>query len=265
MSYNNYLDASAAWSCANDFESPTIVIVKHTLPCGIGSSDDLARAWELALSGDPVSAFGGIMACNRVVTDGVVTAIGNHRLDVIIAPGYEEDGLERLAKKRNLRVVTVGNPSGTRGWDIRSVPGGLLVQDADRVKVDTSAWKCVTKRAPSAVELDSLTFAWRAVKWVKSNAIVLTKPGVVVGVGAGQPNRVESVRIAARVAGQAAAGSVLASDAFFPFPDGVEAAAAAGVTAIAQPGGSVRDAETIAVADAHDMAMLMTGMRHFRH
>jgi phosphoribosylaminoimidazolecarboxamide formyltransferase/IMP cyclohydrolase len=265
MSYNNYLDATAAWGCVLDFAAPTVVIVKHTLPCGIGSSDDLVDAYQRALSGDPISAFGGIMATNREVTEAVVDAIGRHRFDVMIAPGYTDGALERLLKRRNLRVITAGDTSPYSGREVRSVPGGLLVQDADSVPVDPSTWRCVTKREPTAAELETLAFAWRGVKWVKSNAIVLAQPGVVVGVGAGQPNRVESVRIAVKVAGDRAGGSVLASDAFFPFPDGVEAAAAAGVTAIAQPGGSVKDDETIAVADAHGMVMLMTGERHFRH
>ncbi len=265
MSYNNYLDATAAWGCALDFDAPTVVIVKHTLPCGIGSSENLVDAYERALSGDPVSAFGGIMACNRVVTTAVVEAIGRHRFDVMIAPSYDDGVLDLLHKKRNLRVIAVENPAPVRGLDLRSIPGGLLVQDIDSVPVDPSHWNCVTKRQPTDEELDALAFAWRGVKWVKSNAIVLAQPGVVVGVGAGQPNRVESVRIAVKVAGDRARGSVLASDAFFPFPDGVEAAAEAGVTAIVQPGGSVKDGETIAVADANDMTMLLTGERHFRH
>lgn len=265
MSYNNYLDATAAWGCALDFEAPTIVIVKHTLPCGIGSSDNLVDAYRRALSGDPVSAFGGIMACNRMVTEEVADAIGRHRFDVMIAPGYSDRALERLLTKRNLRLISVGNPQPVSGRELRSVPGGLLVQDVDSVAVDPSSWTCVTTRQPTSSELETLGFAWRAVKWVKSNAIILAQPGVVVGVGAGQPNRVESVRIAVKVAGERAAGSLLASDAFFPFPDGVEVAAEAGVTAIVQPGGSVKDAETIAVADARGMTMLMTGERHFRH
>ncbi|MDQ3547848.1 MAG: bifunctional phosphoribosylaminoimidazolecarboxamide formyltransferase/IMP cyclohydrolase, partial [Chloroflexota bacterium] len=226
MSYNNYLDATAAWGCVLDFDAPTVAIVKHTLPCGIGSSEDLVDAYQRALSGDPVSAFGGIMACNRVVTQEVVEAIGRHLFHVVIAPGYEPAALERLLLKKSLRAITVGNPAPTGGWELRSIPGGVLVQEADRVEVDPSAWTCVTKREPTLNEMDTLAFAWRGVKWVKSNAIVLAQPGVVVGVGAGQPNRVESVRIAVKVAGGRAAGSVLASDAFFPFPDGVEAAVA---------------------------------------
>jgi len=265
MSYNNYLDATAAWGCVQDFDAPTVVIVKHTLPCGIGSSENLVHAYERALSGDPISAFGGIMACNRIVTDEVVEAIGRHLFHVVIASGFEPVALERLLRKKNLRAITVGNPAPVNGWEFRTIPGGLLVQEADSVAVDPSAWTNVTKREPTPEELETLAFAWRGVKWVKSNAIVLAQPGVVVGVGAGQPNRVESVRIAVRVAGERAAGSVLASDAFFPFPDGVEAAAEAGITAIVQPGGSVKDPETVAVADAHSMTMMMTGERHFRH
>ena len=265
MSYNNYLDATAAWGCAQDFARQTVVIVKHTLPCGIGSSDDQVEAYQQALSGDPVSAFGGICAVNRIVTVAMVEAIGKHRFDIVIAPGYEDAALARLLRRRNLRVITVGNTAPVEGWEYRSVPGGLLVQEPDDVALDTRSWRCVTSRQPSAEELETLAFAWRAVKWVKSNAIALARPGVIVGVGAGQPNRVESVRIAAKVAGERAAGSVLASDAFFPFPDGVEAAADAGVVAIVQPGGSVRDDETSAVAEARGMTMMLTGRRHFRH
>ena len=265
MSYNNYLDASAAWNCANDFPQPTIVIVKHTLPCGIGSSDDLVEAYERALSGDPVSAFGGILACNRRLDEPVVASFGKQRFDIVIAPAYAEGALERLLARKNLRVISVGNPSDVGGWDLRSVPGGYLAQERDRAQPQPETWVTRTRRAPSADERDALVFAWRAVKHVKSNAIVLARPGVVVGVGAGQPNRVESVRIATRVAGERARGSVLASDAFFPFPDGIEAAAAAGVTAIAQPGGSVRDDDCVAAADAAGVAMVFTGVRHFRH
>jgi phosphoribosylaminoimidazolecarboxamide formyltransferase/IMP cyclohydrolase len=265
MSYNNYLDASAAWGCAQEYTAPTVVIVKHTLPCGVGSSDDLVEAYRQALSGDPVSAFGGIMACNRPVSADVVDAIGRHRFDVIIAPGYHDGVVEQLLRRRNLRLITVGNPATPAGWEVRSIPGGLLVQEPDRAPVDPASWRCVTRVQPTTQQLATLAFAWRAVRWVKSNAIVLAQPDVVVGVGAGQPNRVESVRIAVRVAGDRARGSVLASDAFFPFPDGVEVACDAGVTVIAQPGGSVRDDEIISTADRYGVAMLITGTRHFRH
>lgn len=265
LSYNNYLDASAAWSTVQAFDEPAVVIVKHTLPCCVGAHPDLAEAYRLALSGDPVSAFGGVLACNRMVTFGMVEKIGRQRLDVMIAPGYELDALERLKKKRNLRVISVGESGPDRSMDIRSVPGGFLVQEQDRVPVDASSWTCVTERQPADEELRSLEFAWRVVPYVKSNAIVLAKPDRLVGMGAGQPNRVESVRIAVKVAGDNVAGSGLASDAFFPFPDGIEAAAEAGVTAIVQPGGSVKDDECIAAANARGVTMLFSGQRHFRH
>lgn len=265
LSFNNYLDASSAWMTANVFESPAVVIVKHTLPCGIGTNDDLAEAFNLALSGDPVSAFGGILACNRVVTSRMVDAIGKLRLDVMIAPGYEPDAFETLRRRRNLRMIEDGGQRPPLSMDIRGVPGGFLIQEEDRVPVDPSTWRVVTGRGPTEEELEALTFAWRVIPYVKSNAIVMAKRDHLVGMGAGQPNRVESVRLAAQVAADRAAGSALASDAFFPFADGIEAAADAGVTAIVQPGGSVRDDECINAADANGIAMLFTGERHFRH
>lgn len=265
MSYNNYLDASAAWNCVSAFDRPSVVIVKHTLPCGIGVSVDLTEAYRRALAGDPVSAFGGIMACNRVVTPALVKEIGKHLFHVIIAPDYDIVALERLRKKRSLRIVRVGEDVHSAGLDIRSIPGGLLVQEPDTLPPDPRNWKCVTEARPSDEQLNTLAFAWNAVKFVKSNAIVLARPGELVGVGAGQPNRVESVRIAVKVAGARAAGSCLASDAFFPFADGVEEAARTGVVSIAQPGGSVRDDEVIAMANAHGVSMMFTGVRHFRH
>jgi phosphoribosylaminoimidazolecarboxamide formyltransferase / IMP cyclohydrolase len=265
LSYNNYLDASAALSTAQAFETPAVVIVKHTLPCGVGSSKDLAEAFRLALSGDPVSAFGGVLACNRPVTSAMVDAIGKLRLDVMIAPGYEAGVIDRLSKRRNLKVIRVGQAVSGSTFDIRSVPGGFLVQEEDRLPVDARHWSVVTERFPTADELQALEFAWRVVPFVKSNAIVLATADRLVGMGAGQPNRVESVRIAAKVAGENARGSALASDAFFPFADGIEAAARAGVTAIVQPGGSVRDDECIAAANASGITMLFSGERHFRH
>ncbi|HUG15504.1 MAG TPA: bifunctional phosphoribosylaminoimidazolecarboxamide formyltransferase/IMP cyclohydrolase [Thermomicrobiales bacterium] len=265
MSYNNFLDASAAWSCALAFTEQAVVIVKHTLPCGIGISADPAEAFRRALSGDPVSAFGGILATNRRVSLALAEEIGRLRLDVMIAPGYDDSALKRLRRKRNLRLIEVADAAASGGFDMRSIPGGLLVQDPDADAVDASMWRCVTETRPTEDQLETLTLAWTAVRFVKSNGIVLARPGTVVGVGAGQPNRVESVRIAVRVAGDRAAGSCLASDAFFPFPDGVEVAARAGVAAIAQPGGSVKDDEVIAAANAGGVAMMITGRRHFRH
>jgi phosphoribosylaminoimidazolecarboxamide formyltransferase / IMP cyclohydrolase len=265
LSYNNYLDASAALMTAMAFETPTVVIVKHTLPCGVGTSTDLAEAFRLALSGDPVSAFGGVLACNRCVTSAMAEAIGRLRLDVMIAPGYEPDAIDLLKKRRNLRVIRVGQTVIGDAWDVRSVPGGFLIQEADMLPVDSRKWSVVTDRSPSTDEMQALEFAWRVVPYVKSNAIVLAKSDRLVGMGAGQPNRVESVRIAAKVAGDNALGSAMASDAFFPFADGIEAAAAAGVTAIVQPGGSVRDDECIAAANASGITMLFSSTRHFRH
>lgn len=264
LSYNNYLDATAAWSCVQRLGGISAVIVKHTLPCGAGTAETLADAYALALSGDPVSAYGGILVLNQAVDEATVAAIGRQHLDLVIAPGYSEAALARLLRKRRLRIV-VAQTDVPEPIEIRSVPGGLLVQTPDDDQAGPDDWQCVTERAPTAEELAALGYAWKVLPAVKSNAIVLARPGVVVGIGAGQPNRLESVRIAARVAGERAAGSALAGDAFFPFPDGIEAAAEAGVTAIAQPGGSIRDDECIAAADRLGLAMLFTGTRHFRH
>ena len=266
MSYNNYLDASAAWLCAAEFTAPTVVIVKHTLPCGIGSHPDLSEAYRRALSGDPVSAFGGILACNREID--AAHARRDRQAALRRHAGAELRARRRtssLLTRKHLRVISVAASGVDSAWDVRSVTGGFLVQERDTAAPQPDQWVCKTRRQPTSQELETLTFAWRAVRHVKSNAIVLAQPGVVTGVGAGQPNRVESVRIAVRLAGDRARGSVLASDAFFPFPDGIEAAAVAGVSAIAQPGGSVRDDLCVAAADAADMAMVFTGMRHFRH
>jgi phosphoribosylaminoimidazolecarboxamide formyltransferase/IMP cyclohydrolase len=212
-----------------------------------------------------VSAFGGVMASNQIVDEETVEAIGRLRLDVLIAPGFTMNALNRLSKRRNLRLISAGSPRLGPDWEFRSIPGGFLVQEPDIIEDDSSAWKCVTKREATSEERDALAFAWAVVRNVKSNAIVLAKPGRVTGVGAGQPNRVESVRIAVKVAAGESTGSVLASDAFFPFADGIQTAAEAGVTAIAQPGGSVRDQECIDAANNAAIAMLFTGVRHFRH
>jgi phosphoribosylaminoimidazolecarboxamide formyltransferase/IMP cyclohydrolase len=265
LSYNNYLDATAAWGCVMQFEVPAAVMVKHTLPCGVGIADTAAGAYELALAGDPVSAYGGILAFNRVVDLPAAQAVGRQRLDMIIAPGYEPEAHDLLARRKNRRIVTAPGDHREADWDVRSVPGGLLVQESDPGGADASAWTVVTERQPDGRELRALELAWRVIPWVKSNAIVLARENRIVGIGAGQPNRLESVNIAARVAGAAATGSVLASDAFFPFADGIQSAIAVGVTAVAQPGGSVRDEEVIAAANAAGIAMLFTGERHFRH
>jgi phosphoribosylaminoimidazolecarboxamide formyltransferase/IMP cyclohydrolase len=264
LSYNNIMDADAAWTCACDFPAPTVVVVKHTNPCGLASNDDLALAYTLAFDGDPVSAYGGIVAVNRRFTRAVAEAIGKTFYEIVIAPDFEEEALDILRKKRDLRILRAQPPS-LAGLDYRRVVGGLLVQERDNLPDTQVQPKTVTRRAPTEAEMRDLLFANRAVKHVKSNSIVFVKNSALMGMGAGQPNRVTSVMLAARAAGDRSRGAVMASDAFFPFPDGVEAAAEAGITAIVQPGGSIRDDESIAAADAHDMAMVFTGQRHFRH
>jgi phosphoribosylaminoimidazolecarboxamide formyltransferase/IMP cyclohydrolase len=265
LSFNNINDADGAWGLVQEFSSPCAVAVKHCNPCGVGLADDLVLAWEKAYEGDPVSIFGGIVAFNDTVTAQLATELNRVFLEVIIAPAYTDDALEVLRAKKN-RIILKTNPevSGS-GWDLKKVHGGLLLQERDRIDYAPAELQVVTGRTPTARERADLEFAWKVVKHVKSNAIVLAKNGQIIGVGAGQMNRVGAVEIAARQAGIKAKGSVMASDAFFPMPDSVVAAAKAGVTAIIQPGGSVRDRDSITVADEAGMAMLFTGMRHFRH
>jgi len=265
ISYNNIVDADAAWQAVSDFEECTVVVVKHTNPCGVASHPDQAEAYRRALAGDPVSAYGGIVAANRPLSAEMAREMGSTFYEVVVAPAYEEEALALLRKKRNLRVLQVTGRSQTAALQYRQVSGGALLQEEDRTPDSELNLRTVTKRAPTAEELRDLRFAWRAVKHVKSNAIVLVKDQTLVGMGAGQPNRVTSVHLALRAAGERSRGSVLASDAFFPFPDNVELAAQGGVTAIIQPGGSIRDEETIKAADDHGIAMVFTGMRHFRH
>ncbi|MBA3414381.1 MAG: bifunctional phosphoribosylaminoimidazolecarboxamide formyltransferase/IMP cyclohydrolase [Chloroflexia bacterium] len=267
LSYNNLLDADAAWAAVARFAEPAVAIVKHTIPCGLALRGELAAAFAAALAGDPVSAFGGIVAANRPIDGTTAEAIADRFYEVIVAPGFDEEALETLGRKKALRLLRMpdGLAAGPRPPEVRSILGGLLVQEPDDLPAEPSAWRTISRRAPTGAERDDLRFAWEAVRAVKSNGIVLAKGRALVGVGSGQPNRVESVRLALRGAGERAAGSVLASDAFFPFVDGVEAAVRAGVTAIVQPGGSVRDAEVVAAADAAGLAMLVTGVRHFRH
>jgi phosphoribosylaminoimidazolecarboxamide formyltransferase/IMP cyclohydrolase len=265
MSYNNYLDAVAAWTAAADFPGPAVSIIKHNLPCGLATHDDLSQAFLAAHTSDPVSAFGGVVALNRPVDAHTASLITDHFFEVVLAPAFTPEALDELRRKKNLRVVEVPDTGMEDPLEVRVLDGAMLVQTPDRVEPDPASWKTVTRRAPTESELESLVFAWRAVRHVKSNAIVLATGTATVGIGGGQPNRVDAVRIAVERAGARARGSVLASDAFFPFPDGVEAAAEAGVTAIAQPGGSVRDEEVIAAADRAGIAMVFTGIRHFRH
>ena len=267
LSYNNILDADAAWKAATDFGSPAVAIIKHTNPCGLATHEDLAEAYRRALEGDPVSAFGGIVAINRPVDVATAKEIEKTFYEIIIAPGYEEKALALLQSKRDLRILQTDLPpqGEAQGWDYRRVRGGFLVQTFDSFPEDKLQLRTVTHREPTEVEMKDLLFGWRVVKHVKSNAIVVVKDGALLGMGAGQPNRVTSVHLALRRAEEKAKGSVLASDAFFPFPDGVELAASGGVTAIIQPGGSVRDSEVIEAADRLNVAMVFTGVRHFRH
>ena len=270
LSFNNILDADAAWGAATDFAAPTVAIIKHTNSCGLASHEDIAEAYRRAFSGDPVAAFGGVVATNRPVTLAMAKEAKPVFYEIVIAPEYEPEALELLKKKKNLRILIAEIPPGygkaEPGYlDFRRVKGGLLVQESDSVPETKVNLKTVTKREPTEAELSDLLFAWRAAKHIKSNAIVLAKDKTLVGMGAGQPSRIIAAQIAKEKAGEKARGSVLASDAMFPFPDVVEAAAAAGVTAIVQPGGSIRDEDSIKAADNHNIAMVFTGERHFRH
>ena len=266
LSFNNLMDADAAWRTVTDFDETAVVVIKHTNPCGLACHPDQAEAYRRAYSGDAVSAFGGIVGFNRPVTAAAAEEMGSVFYEVVVAPSYEPEALEVLKKKRNLRILAVPtSQNGAEDYDIRPITGGLLVQTKDTIKEDVSSWKTVTERAPTEEQLKDLAFAWKAGKHIKSNAIVLASGGTLLGMGAGQPNRVTSVHLAVRAAGDKAKGSVLASDAFFPFPDNIDLAAGEGVVAIAQPGGSIRDEEVIAAADKHNIAMVFTGIRHFRH
>lgn len=265
MSYNNWLDLDAAWRAATDFSEPTVVIVKHGNPCGIASADSLEEAYHQALASDPISAFGSVIAVNSLLDPATAEAMRGLFIEVLAAPAFEEEALEILRKKsRNLRLLRAHAPRVDRPlW--RSTVGGLLAQTPDVGEENEDAWRVVTERAPSKEEWESLRFGWRAVKHVKSNAIVFAKGRATVGVGAGQMSRVDAVRIAAMKAAERSRGAVMASDAFFPFPDGIEVAAEAGVTAVIQPGGSKRDGEVIEAANRLGLAMVFTGRRHFRH
>ena len=265
LSYNNLMDADAAWRTVSDFVEPTVAVVKHNNPCGLASRDAVVEAYRQAYEGDTVSAFGGIVAFNRTVDAASAEAMDPIFYEVVIAPGYDDDALTILQRKRNLRILTVGASPAGPALDLRPIAGGMLVQGADDISENPAEWRTVTEREPSAAERQDLAFAWKAAKHIKSNAIVFAKDRALVGMGAGQPNRVVSVHLSQRIAGDKAKGSVLASDAFFPFPDNIELAAEAGVTAIVQPGGSVRDEEVIAAADQAGLAMVFTGVRHFRH
>ena len=259
------MDADAAWRTVSDFAAPTVAVVKHNNPCGLASRDAIVEAYREAYEGDTVSAFGGIVAFNRAVDAASAEAMDSIFYEVVIAPGYDDDALAILQRKRNLRILTVGAAPSGSALDLRPIAGGMLVQGGDDIAENPAEWRTVTEREPSAAEREDLAFAWKAAKHIKSNAIVFAKDRALVGMGAGQPNRVVSVHLSQRIAGDKAKGAALASDAFFPFPDNIELAAEAGVTAIVQPGGSVRDEEVIAAADRAGLAMVFTGVRHFRH
>ncbi len=268
LSYLNLYDTEAAWKLVNAFDEPACVIVKHANPCGVAigvdATEPVADAYVKANACDPVSAFGGIVAVNRPVTEAMATALAPVFTEVVVAPGYDPAALAVLTAKKNLRVLSAPTPYGA-ALDLRSIDGGLLAQQVDPVATDRAAWQVVTSAQPSAEQWDDLVFAWRVCAAVSSNAIVVAKDRQALGIGAGQQNRLDSARIAVERAGARVAGGVGASDAFFPFRDGLDALAAAGVRAVIQPGGSVRDAEVIAAADEHGIAMVFTGERHFRH
>lgn len=270
LSYNNILDLDGAMRAVLEFAAPTVAITKHNVACGLASHDDLVEAYRRALAGDPVSAFGGIVSCNRTIDLALAKEIDKSHFDAIIAPGYQAEALQVLQRQMNMRILSLGVDSLSPGdqpasFDWRSSGGGVLVQTPDSIAEEEFSPRTVTRRQPTPEEMDDLFFAWRAVKNIKSNAIVIVKNRALLGMGAGQPNRVVSVHLALRRAGENAEGSVVGSDAFFPFSDGVEMAAQGGCTAIIQPGGSIRDQDAIEMADRYNMAMVFTGRRHFRH
>jgi phosphoribosylaminoimidazolecarboxamide formyltransferase/IMP cyclohydrolase len=264
LSYLNLFDAEAAWRLVHRFDEPACVIVKHANPCGVAVADDITTAYVRANECDPVSAFGGIVAVNRPLPLAAAEALAPVFTEVVVAPSYDEDALARLRSKPNLRILSAP-PPGPRPLDVRPVDGGLLVQTPDPVDTDRAAWWVVTERAPTPAQWDDLQFAWTVCAAVSSNAIVLARGRQAFGIGAGQQNRVDSARIAWTRAGDRVLGGVCASDAFFPFRDGLDIAADAGVVAVIQPGGSIRDAEVIEAADERSLAMVFSGQRHFRH
>jgi phosphoribosylaminoimidazolecarboxamide formyltransferase/IMP cyclohydrolase len=268
ISFNNLLDLDAALNLLADFSAPTIAIIKHNNSCGLASHNDLAEAYRRALAGDPVAAFGGIVASNRIINLATAQEIDKTHYDAVVAPGYRKEALELLRRKESLRLAKIApyrSSSSESHLDFRRVRGGFLAQMPDTLTKPELKPRVVTKRQPNKAELSDLLFAWKAVKGIKSNAIVIAKDKTLLGMGAGQPSRVVSVELALKRAGGRAKDSVLASDAFFPFTDGPELAIKHGVTAIIQPGGSVRDKEVIALANKYNVAMVFTGVRHFKH
>jgi phosphoribosylaminoimidazolecarboxamide formyltransferase/IMP cyclohydrolase len=266
LSYNNILDLDAAWRVVSSFDTPTVVIVKHLTPTGIATHDTLTAAYPHALASDPVSAFGGVIAVNRSVDVSFVIALGSLFLESIAAPGFEDEAVELLATgRKNCRLLQIPQFFDGTEIELRTVHRGFLAQRADMGDPEHTTFKTVTQRAPTANEMAALRFAWKAVQHVKSNAIVIANIGATVGIGGGLPSRLDAVRLAVEKAAANATDAVLASDAFFPFADGLQTAADAGVTAVIQPGGSIRDNEVIEAANVMNMAMVFTGVRHFRH
>jgi phosphoribosylaminoimidazolecarboxamide formyltransferase/IMP cyclohydrolase len=269
LSYNNLLDLDAAWRGVVSYTEPSIVIVKHLSPCGIASAGTSCDAFQYALASDPISAFGGVIASNRAFDDETANALGELFVECIAAPSFTSQAREILAKRKNLRLLEMPSLDIEPRHEIRTITRGILKQDVDLGDPANANWKIVSKRAPTGDEMRALKFAWKCCQHVKSNAIVFARSfdngQATVGIGSGQPNRVDCVRIATERAGDKSHGAVMASDAFFPFPDSVELAARAGITAVVHPGGSVRDADSVAAADANNIAMVVTGVRHFRH
>jgi len=265
MSFNNYVDADAAWQLVSDFDELACAIIKHTNPAGAALGASAEVAYRRALATDPLSAFGGVVAFNRPVDEAAARALVEIFTEVIIAPGYEESALEVLRAKKNLRILRAANTDPALGLEYKQISGGMLVQTRDTHQLQPADLRVVTKREPTQKEISDLLFGWTVCKHTKSNAIVYVRDKQAVGVGAGQMSRVDSVKLGAMRAQLPTAGSVLASDAFFPFRDGLDEAAKHGITAVIQPGGSVRDAEVIAAADEHGLAMVFTGIRHFKH
>ena len=268
LSYNNLVDLDAAWALSQEFRRPAVSIIKHNNPCGTAEQQTLREAYLKALACDPISAFGGVLAFNRALDAATAEEVAKLFVECIVAPGYEPAALEKFAAKKNLRLLEMPRNPAPDELELKRISGGMLVQEPDRHELNEAELKVVTSRAPTDTERRALLFAWKVCKHVKSNAIVFAREGQTIGVGAGQMSRVDSVKIAvikAGTAGLALQGSVVASDAFFPFPDGVEEAGKAGATAVIQPGGSVRDADVVAAANKLEMAMVFTGVRHFRH
>lgn len=268
MSYNNFLDANSALELAKEYDDTAVVIIKHSNPCGVALGATPVEAYVKARETDPVSAFGGVIAFNRPVDLAAAKEITSTFVEVVIAPGYAEDALAELKRKKDLRLLDIGPLSKVKpeGIDLKKLVGGLIVQDRDLGALgDLKALPVPTQRKPTAEEYATCAFAWKVCKHVKSNAIIYARPGQTVGIGAGQMSRVDSVKLAGMKAVLPVKGCVMASDAFFPFRDGLDAAAQAGITAVIQPGGSIRDQEVVKAADEHGMAMILTGMRHFRH